>query len=371
MSSITRQARALGHAALALLAISSCYMRDPAPRHPQLGPSGGYAPPDFDRESACQSWQWASADAEASKHVSFPDHVPFSCFAEVGYGDTGRIESVGPIAEGCAYPKPDDRAKLLARAATYERIARGDTSGPLPLELACPLPDEVRKRAAKANARTLASFAAAIGPDVDRYPYAVTGTFGFGHRDQNESRLLPWLPGDECVDLDEAQRGMLSVNVIRAGRVADAWQAGVAPLVSVSGGAVHGRLIEAFMLGHLAICDGGVPPDRVLYDPCADHTHTNVRNTGAIMNGFGARAAYLVTDDFIQSDYMQDYVWFEAIAGSIDQRALRDWGYLVGSWRQASRGIAAGFWYTPYRFWAEPPSGLGSFACVGDVPLER
>jgi hypothetical protein len=27
---------------------------------------------------------------------------------------------------------------------------------------------------------------------------------------------------------------------------------------------------------------------------------------------------------------------------------------LIGSWRQASVGINAGFWYTPYRFWADP-----------------
>ena len=350
-------------------------MRDPAPLYPQLGPSGGYAPPDFDAASACSSWQWASSDAEASKHASFPDRVPFACFAEVEYGAASEaITSVGPIAETCAYPKTGDAAKLLARAAVYERGARGDNSGKLPLELACELPGEVRKRAAKANARTLASFAADLRSDVgdgDRYPYALAGTFGFGHSDQSRSRLLSWLPGDDCVELDGLQRGMLSVNVIRAGRVAEAWNAGVAPLISVSGGAVHGRLIEAFMLGHLAICDGGVPPDRVLYDPCADHTHTNVRNTGAIMNGFGARTAYLVTDDFIQSDYMQDYVWFESIGGSIDQRALRDWGHLVGSWRQASRGMAAGFWYTPYRFWAEPAEGLGSFSCVGDVALAR
>jgi hypothetical protein len=141
----------------------------------------------------------------------------------------------------------------------------------------------------------------------------------------------------------------------------------VAPLVSVSGAAVHGRLIEAFMLGHLAVCDGGVPPDRVLYDPCADHTHTNVRNTGAIMSGFGARTAYLVTDDFIQSDYMQDFVWFESIGEHRPTRCRL--GILVGS--GARRVGILRIWYTPYRFWAEPAAGLGSFSCAGDVALER
>jgi len=353
------------------LALSACYMRDPAPRYPQLGPSGGYAPADFDSGSACADWQWASSDPEANKHASFPDNVPFSCFGEVGY-EPGRetIVSVPSARAGCAYPTAADKQRLLARAFAYERVASGSSGGAVPLELACRLSKEVRQRTAAANARTLRSFAASIDDSSPRYLYAVSGTFGYGNSEQNESRLLGWRPGDPCVDLDEGQRAKLSVNNIRARRVAEAWKAGVAPLVTVSGGAVHGRLVEAFMLGHLAVCDGGVPADRVLYDPCADHTHTNFRNTGAMMVGFGARTAYLITDDFIQSDYMQDFVWFESIGGSIDQRALRDWGHLIGSWRQASRGIDAGFWYTPYRFWAEPASGLGSFTCVGDAPID-
>ena len=45
-------------------------------------------------------------------------------------------------------------------------------------------------------------------------------------------------------------------------------------------------------------------------------------------------------------------------------RATRDWGYLLGSWRQASSGVSSGFWFTPYRFWAEPRNALGSVTCV-------
>jgi hypothetical protein len=78
----------------------------------------------------------------------------------------------------------------------------------------------------------------------------------------------------------------------------------------------------------------------------------------------GGRAAYLLTDDFLQSEYFQDSTGFELLLGSIDQRSLRDWGYVLGSWRQASIGIKAGFWFTPYRFWAEPRDALGSATCV-------
>jgi hypothetical protein len=69
----------------------------------------------------------------------------------------------------------------------------------------------------------------------------------------------------------------------------------------------------------------------------------------------------------VQSDYFQDSSGFELLLGSIDQRSLRDWGYLVGAWRQASRGMNAGFWFTPYRFWAEPRDGLGALTCDADA----
>jgi hypothetical protein len=99
-------------------------------------------------------------------------------------------------------------------------------------------------------------------------------------------------------------------------------------------------------------------------EPCAEHTHENLRNAARWIHALSARSAYLVTDDFMQSDYFQDTSGFELLMGSIDQRSLRDWGYVIGSWRQASVGIDAGFWFTPYRFWAEPRDGLGGVTCA-------
>jgi hypothetical protein len=168
---------------------------------------------------------------------------------------------------------------------------------------------------------------------------------------------------------DDLER--LGVNVVRAKRAAEAFHAGVAPFVSVSGGAVHSTAYEAFLLMNLLTCRFDVPPDRVLLDPCADHTHTNVRNTGALVEDVGGRFAYIVTDDFMQSRYLEEWSVFDLILGGIDERSLRDFGYLLGSWRRASIGMHAGFWFTPYRFWAEPAHGLGSFSCVGDVMMEE
>jgi len=111
-------------------------------------------------------------------------------------------------------------------------------------------------------------------------------------------------------------------------------------------------------------CGEHIDAERIIVEPCADHTHTNLRNSGRWIHAMGGRAAYLLTDDFLQSEYFQDSTGFELLLGSIDQRSLRDWGYVLGSWRQASIGIKAGFWFTPYRFWAEPRDALGSATCV-------
>jgi len=274
-----------------------------------------------------------------------------------------------PIPRGCGYPNDDAVAAIELRGAHYDLVANGNASS-LPLELACELPDDVRTAAARVNARTLWSLAEARRTGVDErvYPYAIAGTFGYGNPAQSTISIAKWRAGDACRTLDGADLAALGVNVERARRAAEAFHAGVAPLVSLSGGAVHSSAYEAFLLMHLVTCELGVPADRVLLDPCADHTHTNVRNTGALVSHIGGRFGYIVTDDGIQSGYLEEWTFFDVIQGSIDQRALRDFGYLVGSWRSASVGMRAGFWFTPYRYWAEDPRGIGGFTCTGDIP---
>src|SRR6185369_7709359 len=138
-----------------------------------------------------------------------------------------------------------------------------------------------------------------------------------------------------CPRDPEPDVNVFGVNVVRAGRAAEAFFGGVAPVITVSGGAVHSRLNESFLLDYLLTCRLGVRPDAVLLDPCADHTHTNVRNTGRLVRALAGRTAYVVTDDGLQAGYLQEWTAFDLVGGSIDQRALRDWGYLVGSFRQA------------------------------------
>ena len=347
-----------------LLALTGCFVHAEAPALALAGAAGGRAPPRFDAARACVDWRAAvPGDDAALQHDAFPElDPPHSCYVAVRYGSSGP--SVDPTPQGCGYPRSASTFVAIARAADrYERIAIGAAETPLPIDLACALPDDARRAAARHNARTLRALARRLATRPP-YPYAAVSTFGFGHSAQGDSVLVPYRPGDACPALGKRDMDLFDVNITRAGRAAEAYFAGVAPVVTVSGGAVHSALVEAFMLEWLLACRLGVPADAVLVDPCADHTHTNIRNTGAFVRAIGGRSAYLVTDDGLQSGYLEEWTSFDLLGGSIDQRSLRDFGHLLGSWRRASVGMTAGFWYTPYRFWAEPEEGLGTFTCV-------
>jgi hypothetical protein len=352
-------------AALAALGLAGCMSHAEAPIRAPDDARSGHAPPGFDAGLACTDWKKAAGPdgGVARAHDAFPELAPSrSCFVRVRYGADGARPD--PPPPGCGYPGgPGAFAALEQGAARYERIAAGDAGEALPVDLACSLPDETRRAAAANNARTMRALSRRLAGHAP-YPYAAVSTFGFGHRAQNKSVLLPFRPGDACPKLEKRDMVLLDVNITRAGRAAEAYLAGVAPVVTVSGGAIHARLVEAFMLDYLLTCRFGVPRDAVLLDPCADHTHTNVRNTGSFVRALGGRTAYLVTDDGLQAGYLEEWTSFDLVGGSIDQRSLRDFGYLLGSWRRASVGMPAGFWYTPYRFWAEPESGLGGLTCV-------
>jgi hypothetical protein len=345
-----------------------CAVHSQTPSTAPTDATGGHAPPGFDAKHACTDWDDAVGPGgrAATTHISFPETNPAaSCFVPVHY-ESGDPRP-DPIPTGCGYPPayalPDTTERLLRRAERYEKIGEGAKDEPLPLELACTLADDIRRAAARANARTLRALAERLGSHAP-FPYSAVSTFGYGFAAQSGSALVPFRPGTVCPGVGDSEMLLFDVNYLRAARAAEAYKDGVAPVVIVSGGAVHSRLTEAFLLDYLLTCRFGVPADAVLVDPCADHTHTNLRNTGSLVAAIGGRTAYVVTDDFLQSRYLEEWTAFDFIWGSIDQRSLRDFGYLLGSFRRASVGMKAGFWYTPFRFWAEPANGLGSFTCI-------
>ncbi len=110
-------------------------------------------------------------------------------------------------------------------------------------------------------------------------------------------------------------------------RALDDLRAGAAPLVMVSGGNVHPEgtpqnealEMKRFLLAH------GVPEERILVEPCARHSHTNLRNVSRFMLSVGLRRALIVTS------IDQAYYFANPRASSFDARCLADLGYLVGA----------------------------------------
>jgi uncharacterized SAM-binding protein YcdF (DUF218 family) len=349
-----------GHVVL-LTALVACGWREPAPplwaRDARFGRLGGSGEPPTKREM-CRSWPGAviARDGHARRHTSFPEtNARAACFTPVTHD--GRDVRVGAAPPGCRYPDSASRRRVVALAAELDELAANGGASPL---FPCALSTTQRAAALRQNADALRALAAA----EDDYPYAAVVLPGHGLAEQDEIALSGLLPDRGCDSLPERDLPRFGAMTARSAIGADAVRGGVAPVVIASGGAVHSHVVEAFALAHLLVCREHVPPQRILVEPCADHTHTNLRNSARWLAAIDARAAYLVTDDGLQADYFQDWSGFDLILGSVDQRSLRDWGYVIGSWRQASIGTDQGFWFTPYRFWAEPREGLGSVTCA-------
>jgi hypothetical protein len=345
------------------LLVAGCGYREPVPaftaNDARFGRLAGHRDPPSKSEM-CSNWTWSvvARDEWAITHVSFPEsNVQSACFTPVTHA--GRKVTAGPAPRGCSFPDQSTRARLEALANELDALPDDAPHKLFP----CTLTPRQRSVARIQNARALR----AIARDPGSYPYSAIVVPGHGGLEQNDTALAAYLPGELCRELADGDLGRLGAMPFRSARAADALRGGVAPVAIVSGGAVHSRVIEAFALMQLLECGEHIEPERILLEPCAEHTHTNIRNSGRWIDAMGARAAYLLTDDWLQSEYLQDTSGFEYLMGTPDQRSLRDWGYLMGSWRQASIGINAGFWLTPYRFWAEPRDGLGSATCV-DLP---
>ncbi len=76
----------------------------------------------------------------------------------------------------------------------------------------------------------------------------------------------------------------------------------------------------------------GCAPDRILVEPRARHTTTNLRNAGRILRARGWDHALVVT-----TKYQWLYLAFPAVSG-FHRRCERDLGYRVGDLRPAGLG---------------------------------
>ncbi|MEJ7731737.1 MAG: YdcF family protein [Polyangiaceae bacterium] len=103
-------------------------------------------------------------------------------------------------------------------------------------------------------------------------------------------------------------------------------RAGLAPLIVVSGGNVHPQGTphnEALEMKRFLV-EAGIPAAQVAIEPCARHSHTNLRNAGRYLLTRGLRRALVVTSRD------QAMYFGRPRSSTFDVRCLADLGYLVG-----------------------------------------
>jgi len=116
----------------------------------------------------------------------------------------------------------------------------------------------------------------------------------------------------------------------------DALERKLAPAVIVSGGSVHTRENEAVLMREWLL-GRGVARERVVIEPCARHTTTNLRNAGRIILTHGGRDALVVTSDgawwprrtgwrFAEQAYYLGFPWLS----TFHLRCLVELGHTVG-----------------------------------------
>ncbi len=127
--------------------------------------------------------------------------------------------------------------------------------------------------------------------------------------------------------------GLHPVAADRLDRARDAIERGLAANLIVSGGAVHSRDNEAWLMRQYLLARG-VPAERIFVEPCARHTTTNLRNAGRILLGFGLDEALVITSDrlgmsprrFFDQAFYIGRPWLSGF----HSRCLLELGYRVG-----------------------------------------
>ena len=130
-------------------------------------------------------------------------------------------------------------------------------------------------------------------------------------------------PSEEGVELDPAGQ-------FRCDLAAQRYDAGIAPIIVVSGGHVHPDRTpysEAIEMKKYLVGAKGIPDDSILVDPHARHTTTNLRNVSRLLYRYGVPTdrPLVVTSDFGQSIYIG--YWH----GTFGPRCQTELGYLP--WR--------------------------------------
>lgn len=134
------------------------------------------------------------------------------------------------------------------------------------------------------------------------------------------------VPGFTPLDVTAPQRAIHVTAVERLVLAQRDLAAGLAPVIVVSGGNVHppdtpvneAMQMKEWLLAH------GTPAERIIVEPCARHSHTNLRNAGRFLLTHGLRSAVITTS-------LDQALYFgRPRTSSFDGRCVADLGYVVG-----------------------------------------
>ncbi|HZS41437.1 MAG TPA: YdcF family protein [Polyangia bacterium] len=106
----------------------------------------------------------------------------------------------------------------------------------------------------------------------------------------------------------------------------------VAPFVFVSGGSVHPPgtpLNEGLMMREYLIARG-IPAARILVDPFARHSTTNLRNAGRALLAANLKRGLIVTG-FDNDFFDQSFYFANPVVSTFQQRCRSELGYTVGA----------------------------------------
>ncbi len=221
----------------------------------------------------------------------------------------------------------------VASAAMAER---GDTLFDPPLRYAAGL--------LRMNERTEAApFRPLLGGENEAAVAVVSNT---SWKDHPYPALLVFGHGPE-----DAQSRTGVMGHVRLGIAAAMFKRGVAPFIVVSGGNVHPNRTpfnEAVEMKRLLIEQYGIPANRILLEPHARHTTTNLRNCARLLlaAGFPADRPSLIVSDHLTIKYIASPL--------LADRSLQEMGVMPGKIAPGPDQFTALFTPSPVAFHVEP-----------------
>ena len=137
------------------------------------------------------------------------------------------------------------------------------------------------------------------------------------------------VPGYVALDATEPVR-LTAIARERLELALSDYERAVAPFILTTGGNVHpgGTPFNEALEMKRYLLARGVPEARLLLEPCARHSHTNLRNAGRLMLRSGLSRGVIVTS------YDQAMYFGHPRTSSFDGRCMSDLGYLVGALQQ-------------------------------------